>query len=253
MSTTRTYKIETTETKEIATTKDLQDAIESLKTMLDEKFSRLASGIKSCDVALIKSTLIVRDSYGIFKNIKQEFNAFGFDCQQSDGIYNISSNAMGLLDLLSSTALAEVVDKNFKTSSALAKQFENTNGIELSQIEKLKNDKHLVAILASLKQGANYSVTDNVVKQGQEYAHDYKNYVKKIGTETTVSRDANIRVSQEAFSKFNSVINSVNAEHKKELTNGITTLITNRAVALGFNVTSTNVDKKQMLKLERRN
>jgi len=255
MSTTRTYKIEITETKEIATSADFLEAIQSLEKVLEEKLRALSSALRGMKICVKEGTIFITDTYGTYNNLEQELSAFGFTVEKVAGnMYKASDKATALLDLLKKDRLSFVSGGTFfmlEMDEKLAEKVKLLSGIKLPEIERLKQNTTLTKILDSLREGESYTVSDKIVRQGQEYAHDYKNFVKKQGTEAVVSRENNIQESRQAFAEINQVIGAINNSHTRDMVNGNETLIKNRAKAMGFTVKTITVDGKTTLTLER--
>jgi len=214
----------------------------------------LTSSLRGAKAYVKGGTIFVKDTYGTIKNLDQELLSFGFTVENVSGnMYKFADRTTGLLDILNEGSLQSIVSGSLKIDEALAQVVKNLSGIKLPEIERLKQNATLKTILDSVREGGSYTASDQVVRQGQEYAHDYENFVKRAGTEHTVSRDANIREGREAFSELNQVITNVNGMHKPTMVNGIEVLIKNRAKAMGFTVKQQDTGGQVRLTLEKEN
>jgi len=252
MSTTRTYEIITTETENIASNADFLKSIETLKKMLHEKLNKLSSSLRGAKAFVKGNTIFIKDTYGTIENLEQELSAFGFAIENVSGnLYKASDRTVGLLGIMDENSLQDVCAGTLKIDQSLAQVVKNLSGIKLPEIEKLKQNATLAKILETLREGQSYSASDKVIKEGKEYAGDYKNFVRKQETEHVVSRESNIKESQQAFAELNQIISAINNGHKQDMVNGIETLITNRAKAMGFTVKQQAVGDQIRLTLEK--
>jgi|GEM_PF-2737870 len=240
MSTTRIYKITTTETETIASNADFLKAIKSLDEVLLEKLKRLTSCLKGTKIQVKEGTFFINDKYGTLQNLEQELSAFGFTVEKVAGnMYKASDLATGLLDLLKPdrmTILAGGVFFRTEMDDILKEKVKHLKGIELPEIMALKNNPTLMKIIDNIRNGGNYTVSDTIEKQGEEYAHDEVHFEKRLGTERIVSRETNIHEGKQAYEQLNNVITCINGSHKENLINGTKVLINNRAKAMGRTV-----------------
>jgi len=234
MSTTRYDVNESVETETLASREDFLRILKNLDKSLSLKLEALSDSLKGTKAYTKDGTIFIKDTWGNKENLQQELSAFGFTVVHAgQGMYKVADSSSGLLDLLEPGSLKSAVCKTLKIDETLAEKIKMLKGIELPEIEALKNNPKLMEIIESLRSGQNFTATDNVKTTVEEYASDYENFREKS---RAVERDNNIKDGKIALGQLNNVIAGVSKNHHPNMINGKEVLYTNNAQSQGFTV-----------------